>query len=298
MAYLMGETTATRHGDQSLEKNGTIWKQKRQYSREYTVLADTFDESEESILRTVPRLGSVLNGCLCKSVSVKEVEGVIHPRTKKLTALWKITCSFDSDVQLDPLELDPEVRWSAEQEEEALWQDVETGEAIQTKCGEQIPMTRQRVIPVLEIKRYMDFPFDPNILLNYTNTLNAGEFWGAPARHAFLASIECDYVEIELSDTQKKKYAHVSYRIKFKFDPFSNEPWKARPLHYGNLVWADGEKTAVTQYTDLQGRPCPTLLDEEGFDLGASLSPVFLAFNQYLTKDWTSLKINRQQIGY
>ncbi|MDO4571502.1 MAG: hypothetical protein Q4D38_14045 [Planctomycetia bacterium] len=298
MAYLMGETSASRQGDKSLEKNGTVWRQRRQYSREYTVLADSFDESEESILRTVPRLGSVLGGCICKSVSVKEVEGVIHPRTKKLTALWKISCSFDSDVLLDPLELDPEVRWSAEQEEEALWQDVETGEAIQTKCGEQIPITRHRVIPVLEIKRYMEFPFNPNILLNYTNTINALEFWGAPPQHALLASIECDYVEIELSDTQKKKYAHVSYRIKFKFDPHTDQPWQASPLHYGNLTWGDGEKTFVTQIIDREGRPKQGLLDAEGYELGPSLEPVFLKFNQFLTKDWTSLGINRQQIGY
>lgn len=295
MAYLIGESSGTRAARKALERNGQLWETKRDGSREYTVLADTLDEPEVQIFALVPALGAIVGGKVCKDVATTEIDTVTHPVTGRLTALWKITCMFDNDVRPDPLNLDAVVKWSSETEEEVLFRDVVDGKPIVTACGERIPLTTLRVIPVLTISRYMPFPFDPDIITAYTNTLNQGEFWGAPAHCALLTGIECDYVDIEISDEIRSKLALVTYRVKFKT---GTDPWLARPLHYGNLVWADGERTAVTQYTDREGRPCQAMLDEDGFDLGDPNEPVFLEFNQFEIKDWGPLNINRQQLGY
>ena len=312
MASIMGVPTGAPNLTKELQKSGIVWKLNTSYSREYLVLADRLDEPQESILAAVPAVGDVTHvpaigakegKMMCKSVNVTEVEVVHHPATGELTSLNKIVCQFDSDVKLDPLELDAEVRWSSESEEEALWKDVVTGAPIATAVGEQIPMTRPLVIPVLEIKRYAPFPFNPTTIIEYTNTLNEKTFWGAPAKHALLASIECDYVDVELYDGVKQKFAHVSFRIKFRFDANTEEPWKARPLHYGNYAFelgsdADDQEIKCKQITDKSGRPIQGNLDANGFELGANDDPVFLEFNLYATKDFDDLGINRTQLGY
>lgn len=304
MATILGVPTQSPNLTKELQKSGIVWKLSRSFSRTYLVLADSLEETQESILATVPGLGTMVQGCMCKNVEVSEVDAVHNPATGELTSLNKIVCSFDSDVRLDPLDLDAEVRWGAEQEEEAMWKDV-NGVAIQTKVGEEIPMTRPVVIPVLEIRRYENFPFDPNTILEYTNTINSGVFWGAPAKHALLASIECDYVDVELYDGVKKKFAQVSYRIKFKKspDPDNDEPWKVRPLHYGNYCWEEGASMSDSnrkkkRITDKSGRPIQGNLDINGFLLGADAEPVFLAFDKYPEKNFNSLGINRSQLGY
>ena len=298
MAYLIGESGGTRSSGKTLERNGQLWRLKRTFTREFLVLADTLDEPDASVRAAVPPVGSVFEMCLCKEVAVAEVQTVIHPKSGKLTAQYRITCTYDNQVRANPLEMDPEIKWSCEFEEAPLIRDVDTGAPIQTTAGEQIPLTTQNVIPVLSVTRYVPLPFDPNIFRDYTNTINEGEFWGAPPAHALLTSIECDYADIEISDETKIKVAHVSYHIKFRFNPRTQTPWKAEPLNYGNYEKESMSTDNIVQHIDPNGRPCQTLLNESGFPLGATQDPVFLSFNQYRTANWDALGINRSQLGY
>lgn len=301
MAALIGVPTGTPNLSKSLKKNGQMWKLERSFSREYMILADRLDESQASILRCVPAIGSVSAGCICKSVSPRESETVVHPKTGRHTVLVRVVCEFDSDAKLDPLELPPTVKFGSEMQEELMETDF-AGKRIQTANGERIEVTRPAVIPTLEISRYQPYPWNPNLNFTHANHLNSKPFWGAPPRHALLDPISCEYVQIELTDECKQWFCKCSYRVRFRFDPNSSEPWKLRPLHYGNLVryiTEDDGDLVIAQALDPEGRPRQVNLDAMGFELPPeSTEPVFLEFDQYGEADFDELGINADQLGF
>ena len=300
MASLIGVPTGTPNLKKSLRKNGQMWKMDRSFSREFLILADHLDESQASILSCVPAIGSVSGGCVCKSVSVSENETVIHPKTGRDTVLVKVVCEFDSDAKLDPIELPPSVKFGSETQEELMETDF-TGKRIQTVNGERLEVTRPVVIPTIEISRYQEYPWNPNVNFTHANHLNSKTFWGAPPRHALLDPISCEYVQIELTDEMKQWFCKCSYRVRFRFDPQTEEPWKLRPHHYGNLVRTpkESENTYIIQALDAEGRPRQVNLDAQGFELPEDAEkPVFLEFDQYGEADFDELGINAYQLGF
>ena len=62
MASLIGVPSGTRNFTSSLKKGKMIWKKERSFTREYCILADHLDESSDSIMSLVPRLGSIADG--------------------------------------------------------------------------------------------------------------------------------------------------------------------------------------------------------------------------------------------
>ena len=331
MAEIIGAPAGTPALSKSLQKNGMLWKVSRSFEREYLVLADSYGESQDAILSAVPQplqyylprspieadglpsgafqkyykmmvtpvLGPLAGAYMCKSVQIKEVDDVTHPETHQLTTLNRITCSFDNDLRLDPLELDPTVKVKSESVERVLEKDVQTGDPIQTACGEKLLQATEETITVLEISRYHNFPYNLNIIEEFKKTINQKEFWGRPARCALMDSIECDFVDVEIAEDMKKKYAHVTYRIKFRWDgdnPDNPNPWALKALHYGNLRFVKAG-APPEKNLDVNGKPCPCNLDARGFKLADNADPVFLTFNQYPEKDWDELEINNTQLG-
>lgn len=201
MATIIGISANSPKFSRDLKKNGLMWKLNRGFSREYTILADRLDESQKSVLKETPHVGEIENGCMCKSVEVTESENVLHPKTRDLTALYKVTCSFDSDCKLDPIELPPTIQWGAETMEIAMETDL-TGKRIQTVNGERLEASRQIICPTLSIGMY-SLTFDPNIQVSYANHLNSQTFWGAAPKTALLEPIQYDFVQIELTDEVK-----------------------------------------------------------------------------------------------
>lgn len=298
MATLIGVPTGSPKNSRSLKKNGIIWRVDRSFSQEYLILADRLDESRGSLLKEVPQLGSVVNGCVCKSVDVQENEIVLHPKSGRQTVLVKVSCEFSNDARLDPIEMPPTVKFGAETMEEVMEKDV-TGKRIQTVNGERLECSRQKILPTLEISRFQAYPFNPNVNFSHANHLNASTFWGAPPHHALLEPIQCEYVQIELADELKQWFCKCSYKIRFRFDSGSLEPWKLKILHYGNLVRNSLSDSTVVQATDVEGRPRQVNLAADGFELPpSSEEPVFLEFDQYEEADFNQLGINADQLGF
>ncbi len=298
MATLIGIPTETENFTSALKKGKTIWKRERSFSREFCILADSLDESRESLTKLVPPLGTIQNGCVCKKITVKENEIVQHPKTRKTTVLIRIVCEFDSDAKLDPTEYPPTVKFGASSTETAMLRDVK-GKMIETVNHERLVCSRPHVLPTLEISRYENYPWNPNLNFTHANHLNAAPFWGAPPRHALLRPITCEYVQLEIEENVKRWFCKTSYKIDFDFKEDTEEPWKLRLLHYGNLVRESESNQNVVQAIDVQGRPRQVNLDENGFELAPTAeTPVFLEFDQYEEADFNQLGINAEQLGF
>ena len=254
MASLIGVPSGTRNFTSSLKKGKMIWKKERSFTREYCILADHLDESSDSIMSLVPRLGSIADGCVCKKVQVKENETVEHPKTGKLTVLVRVTCDFDSDAKLDPTEFPPTIKFGANTAEIVMIRDAK-GKMIETVNHERLNCTRPHVMPTLEISRYERYPWNPNVNFTHANHLNSLPFWGAPPKHALLRPITCEYVQLEVIDGQKEWFCKTSYKIDFDFKADSEEPWKLKVLHYGNYVRESLSNSNIIQAVDVQGRP-------------------------------------------
>ena len=298
MATLIGVPTGTNNYNTDLKKGKMIWKKERSFSKEYLILADHIDESAESIMKLGPALGSVVYGCVCKSVHVSENETVVHPRSNELTILVHVTCEFSSDAKLDPTEFPPSIKFGSSTVEVAMVRDVK-GKMIETVNHERLVCSRPHIMPSLEISRYEAYPWNPNVNFTHANHLNASPFWGAPAKHALLRPISCEYVQLELVDDQKTWFCKTSYHIDFDFKADTNEPWKLRLLHYGNYVRESQSTTNIIQAIDSEGRPRQVNLDLDGFELSPSATePVFLEFDQYDTAEFNDLGINANQLGF
>jgi len=220
------------------KKTGKLRVIEKKFNRTHYVLADTIDQSIEIIQATtgLPQIYDTENGASVINVETEEVDNVVHPNTGVATTLWEHKSEYDSSVdpnehrpgeEDDPTIKTPTVRWSGEIEEELMEEDV-NGKAVATVLGEQIIATKQYVMPILEITRYENFPFDPNIILNYTSKINSQEFWGAKPGTALMLPMEVDEETVA-----QVRYAIVKYRIKFKIKPGEDEPWKLRLLHQG-----------------------------------------------------------------
>ena len=315
MAEVIGATTGSAELEKSIQKNGLLWKVSRSFTRDYLVLADSCDESTESILSVVSQplvyyrpsnsydnklmvqalIGPIPGAFICKSVKIKEVDTTTHPTTGLLTTVSRITCEFDNDFRLDPLEMEPQVKVTCENVERALEYDVVNGKPVRTVPGEKLPAVTADTVICLEITRFEAFPYPMNNIRQYKNTVCSGSFWGAPAYHALLDDISFDVVDVELTDEIKKKFAQVHYRIKFRFEEGVSEPWKLRTLHYGNLRY-EKQGEAPIRNVDDYNKPCPCNLDQNGFKLGENAAPVFLEFNKYRKISWSSLHLNFNDI--
>lgn len=298
MATLIGVPSGTNKFNTDLKKGKMIWKKERSFTKEYLILADHLDESSQSIMKLIPPVGSILNGCACKSVHVSENETVIHPKTGETTVLIHVVCEFNSDVKLDPTEFPPSIKFGSSTVEEAMVRDVK-GKMIETVNHERLVCSRPHIMPSLEISRYEAYPWNPNVNFTHANHLNAAPFWGAPAKHALLRPISCEYVQLEILDDVKTWFCKTTYHIDFDFKAGTNEPWKLRLLHYGNLIRESLSTNNIIQAIDSEGRPRQVNLGMDGFELPPSAQePVFLEFDQYDTADFDELGINAAQLGF
>lgn len=265
----------------NIRQRDQIWIPEKKFSIDYYVMSDTISQTEDDVILTpgVPPLLFPLRGAICKGRDANEMHRITHPVTGVPAALWVIRANFDS--RLDPTEPEdptaktPIVRWHGETEEEVLEEDAITGDPVETAAKEPILITTPFVMPVLEIRRYELYPFDPNIMLNYSHRTNSTDFWGAPEGTALMLPMEVDEETIE-----NVKYCVVTYRIKFKIKPDVAEPWQARVLHHGfKYRSAAGAEPEV--YMDKHGNPATVNLNDDGTLLPAAADAKFLTFNRF-----------------
>ena len=298
MARLISIQSGGLSGDQTLQQENGTFSLNRTLEIVYTVWGNDEKDTPDSIISTttgLPTPGTSMYGLYCKKVTAQREKAFTNGTN---AGLWSVTATFDGEIEsLEPTELPPEISWSSETYEEVLREDVEDkNKKVQTKCGEPLILTRQLIIPTLTIKRTENAPFNPNTILSYTNTINSGTFWGAPAGHALMAGINATYKQVETSGGEKKWFVDVSYIIKFKQDPNSDHPWKARVLHWGTKFFKNSTDEAQC-LIDGSGNVSGVKLDENGYRLADNDEPVYLEFNVYPKKDFGSLRLNPEQLG-
>jgi len=253
MGLVIGQTAESQTGAESLVKKGEHWTRQTQFSRTFIAIAVDLAETEQEIIRSVgiPPLTSILGltGAKCKAVRGREQGNVIkHPVTGVPTVLWHVTCDFDTDLDVEeatqsPESRTPKIRWGGENEEQRLENDALSGDPIQTRPGDILIVNAPEVRPVLEVKRFEVFPFDPLLQLNFSNHVNLTEFYGAPIGTALMLPIEVQEINID----EFGKFNEVTYRIKFKMveliagppPVFKSFTWRAKVLHHGFKYFTD-----------------------------------------------------------
>lgn len=290
MPKVLGVKDGSIESDVDIEKRDKRWVARKKLRLTYYVLGDTLNTDEDDITSTsgIPPLFYPYKGTLCKSRKAKETNRIIHPVTGVAAGLWEVTCEFDNDLNPDdeqpPESKPPTIRWSGETEEEVLEKDAVTGLPVQTDAEEPIIITTPFVCPVLEIKRYEAYPFDPDVMLAYVHKTNSTGFWGAPAGSALMLPMEVDEETIE-----KIKYAVVTYRIKFKIKPGIAEPWMARVLHHGFKYRKNaGEKPTI--FMDKHGNPA-TINLTNGIGTKKEGLPDYLEFNRFTKANFNALSL-------
>lgn len=222
MPTLLGRKHADIDSGFTLEKKGQFYIRRKQFSECFHVLADNIGQFENEIVSTagLPALGDIVDGGYLLSKKATEVASVVHPVSGVWTTLWEVTCAYDSQLdenqanqanQDDPTALRPKRRWYSIEEEERLAYDPVTLEPIQTQAGEPIIVMHPVTRPMLEIERIEPYPFDPDVILHYTNKTNTKTFYGAKPGCACIRFIEADEETIN-----GELYVRVKYTIMFK----------------------------------------------------------------------------------
>ena len=253
MGLVIGQTAESQTGSEALVKKDQHWTRQTQFSRTFIVIAVDLAETEQDIIRSIgiPPLTSTLGltGAKCKAVRGAEMGNVIrHPVTGVPTVLWHVTCDFDTDLDVDEAEQSPEsrtpkIRWGGENEEQRLEEDALSSAPVQTVPGDILIVKAPEVRPILEVKRFEVFPFDPLVQLNFANHVNSLAFYGAPIGTALMMPITVQEVNID----EFGKFNDVTYRIKFKLKELIAGPpptfklftWRANVLHHGFKFFTD-----------------------------------------------------------
>ncbi len=279
-----------------LEKKDKVIRSKKSWRITFIVLGDNLDQTDEDAvnLPEIPPPLAVWRGALVRGYKVKEVDTIIHPVTGVPAIIWHVTVELDTNFSSDdkdqqdqsPTQRRPTVRWYGETEEEVLEKDPVTGDPVQTDAGEPIILTTPTVHPVLEIKRYEFYPFNPNIMLTYAHRVNSKTFWGAPRGSALMLPMDVEEETIE-----GQTYAVVTYRVKFKIKPGQEEPWKARVLHHGHLYRpAPGQPPVAAK--DKHGNPITVNLQNgTGTRLPDGAEPQYKEFNRFEYADFNALNL-------
>lgn len=304
MSTILGIKSGSENRSETVEVKDGIPHVRITDSIVYEILATNDAMTEDDILNTagVPAKFALRRGAYCIDRKAVHQSSLWHPVTHVLTNLWRVTCRFDSDVNVDENDETPDARtphpwWTTETGQEPLEKDAITGKPIQTVPGE--PITIMRPVPreVLHVKRYEVPPFDPDVIHNYQHHTNENPFYGAPAGCAWLTSIETA-PELEVIETVK--YEVVEYQIKFKTprdeqDNMLADGWMWHQLHEGHLYWPNGRgflgQKSPEVYSDANGNPATINLDADGAKLGPNDDAVYLDFNQMPKADFDELDL-------
>lgn len=290
MPKVLGVKDGSISSQVDIEKKDKRYIARKKLELTYYVLGDDLDTNEDEIVETtgIPPLFYPYNGTWCKSRSAKETNRVFNPITFEPAGLWEVACSFDSDVDpeedKDPDQKTPVVRWVGETEEEVLEKDAITGDPVQTDAEEPIILTTPCVLPMLEIKRYERYPFDPDVMLTYSHKTNSKKFWGAPPGSALMLPMTVDEETID-----GKKWCPVTYHIKFKIKPGQVKPWMARVLHHGfKHRKVAGEKPVI--FMDKHGNPATVNLTN-GTGVIKAGAPDYKEFNRFTEINFNNLSL-------
>lgn len=295
---VIGTQYGSPNAQLSAQKDSKIWTKKKTYEEVKIVLANC-DDDEDDILGTtgIPAMYDILRGMTCIEVSPRETESILFQGA--LASLWEVTCKYDTDgggadgkdPDTPPQEQTPTVRWTSENEDEHMEKD-QMNDPLQTAANEPIFVTVPQACPILEITRYEDYPFDPDIILDYVNHTNSQPFWGAPLNSALMVGINSDE-----EDKENERLVKVTYRIKFKLKTIipggpalQGNSWWLRLLHCGQKFRpAAGEPPQV--WMDAEGNTGTVNLAADGTLLAVNAPPQYLTFIRHASVDFNNLSL-------
>lgn len=259
----------------------------------YKIVTNDANQVGEYVLDGTPyQLGFLLD---CGSTPTRIIDLALS-RSEENRLLWFLDVTADSTIdeedaeesQTPPDQRTPEWSWDFETIEQIIATDV-NGLPVVNGVGEPFELTAPRALPVLHIERW-EPTFDPDTILDYMNTVNDAEFWGAPAGSALMAGIR------DRKDTQEVYagvyYRKVSYTIKFAL-PFvadALEGWTELLLNRGTFYLAeDGLNTKI--HFMAGGQQITGNLDILGHKLAEGLPAQILRFEKFSQADFSALNL-------
>lgn len=306
MPYVIDIKHSTRQGSTELASKGKLFIQRGDWSVTYYVIGDSLSDTPNDIIGAsgIPPLYYPLYDGYCNKITPKEVSRTKNPRTGAICGLWEVTCEFDTDIDPNseaggdgtPDLKPPQWRWTGEQEEQPLTEDVLTGEPVVTGAGEPILITTPFWYPILEIRRYEKLStWDDDTILDYSNTLNLVQFWGAKMGCARMLPIETDFVET----IESAQYVPVTYKIKFKmvWDQSSLDwkfySWLIEVPHRGVLYRkAPGAEPEPHATAETKWQITEVELNADGTKNTSLLEPYkYLSFNGLLFSNFNDLSL-------
>ncbi len=286
MANVIIGTTGVRNGSLEIEystsQKGGI---RKTGSLSYTVAADAINTNEDSVATTagIPQPYQSLNGMWCQKVQLKDAGTGKHPVGNYDTRIWIITCSFDSELDTSKGEINPLLRpvvitRDADIEMDRLIFDAVTGAPIATANNEPIWVQGPIILPVYTFTRYEVYPYSNAAIMGYTNAVNLAAFYGAPSGTALMLKVSTTEVTI-----QNVRYEHVTYRVKFKINPYNpsaTDTWQGTVPHQGTIY---KDSTGAYLNVDRDGVSRGTIynLGPTGLKLNWNVPTQHLAFNRF-----------------
>lgn len=287
---LLGSKDASIETSYSIEKKNDIYVQRKTGRQTFLVMGETMADTESAAVDTpgLPPMWWPGQGMFVIRKTPREVGTIKNPDSGQNAILFEVDVEYDSQVlpedDAPPISKPPRIRWTSETVDELLERDAVSGDAVVTACNEPILLTTPIAIPVLEITRYENYPFNPVTILGYSFRTNSAVFWGAAAGVALMMPMDVDEETIETT-----RYAVVTYRIKFHPLNVAN-PWNARPLHHGTLHRPTTGATPEQWVDKATGSPGTTNLDSNGVSLGDS-TPEYLDFARHQTVNFNTLSL-------
>lgn len=299
MPTILGIVDGSTEKNNRVEQEGGLFKVKKSLKLTYIVLSDDVFQTAEDIENTpgLPPLFYPSSGMFCRDIDPKEQQTVRNPMTGVMCILWHVDVAFDNEIDSQQNQSNiqnkrPVVSWGGDLVKTHLLKDPITGQAITTTALEPIECEDDQVMPILNIKRYEVFPWDPLRQLVYANKTNSTPFYGAPEGTVLMLPIEEE--EDVIDDTT---WAVVQYHLKFNLveDPdnpgnLMKDSWNFKPVNRGYFYRPTALLPPIKNLDD-NGHPQQVLLDLFGRKLPDGDPIVTLDFNKKGKVDFNALSL-------
>jgi hypothetical protein len=189
--------------------------------------------------------------------------------------------SYEAEKKENPLEEDPSVEWDFDPSEEIADEDRH-GNPIVNAAGDYFDpaVMRERTNPVLTVTVNEADPWDFSRAYDFSDTVNDGVFFGAPARYVKIKSIKA---------RRQRAASGVRYwQVTYVF-AFNRRTWDRVLLNAGRREKVGGERRLILVDNAPVSDPVP--LDATGRALAPGDTPVSLTFELYEPVNFSAFQI-------
>lgn len=276
-------------GERSISSDPMIGTRKTFQITYYVQAADVDEDTDDILAATgLPDLLALSSSAYLIRKACRETDAA--------ALLWEVDCFYDSHISAGSgaggsRPWNVKWSWGAETIEVVLTRDPITGKPIVNSVKEPILLTTPVSIPVLTVEKIED-SFDPDTILNFNNRVNSSTFYGAPAKCAWLSSIQDN--PAEQSGVAKRRVIYVvKFNLTWDYDASAFLGWQVQPLNVGTKYLANASTplSKATPFEDASGNPTTGNLKEDGTKVPDNQDPEFLRFNRFLTANFNLLQL-------